>query len=128
MPASSLDSLREAARAAYPGEACGFLVGEEEVEQVWPAENLALEGYRIEDEEHLRAQLRARRLGKRILGYYHSHPDGMAVPSQSDHERAWPDLIYLIIPVWGGCPGTPRAFRLEKGWLTPCILPALETE
>ena len=128
MPASSLGWLREAAAAAYPREACGFLVGEEVVEELWPASNGALEGYRIEDEEHLLAQHRARRLGKRILGYYHSHPDSMAVPSLSDHQQAWPDLIYLIIPVWEGRPGTPRAFRQEKGWLTPCIMPALSPE
>ena len=43
---------------------------------------------------------RARReLGGELLGFYHSHPDHPAKPSQYDLDHAWPTFAYIIVAV-----------------------------
>lgn len=39
-----------------------------------------------------------------ILGYYHSHPDHPARPSNYDREHAWPFYSYVIMSVGQGIP------------------------
>jgi len=34
-----------------------------------------------------------------VVGFYHSHPESPAVPSQYDLEHAWPTYSYLIVSV-----------------------------
>jgi proteasome lid subunit RPN8/RPN11 len=48
-----------------------------------------------------------------LVGFYHSHPDGAAVPSPFDREAAWPWYSYLIVPVRGGAAGSVRSWRLR---------------
>ena len=50
----------------------------------------------------LRAEREARKLGLDILGFYHSHPDAPARPSDFDREHAWPWYAYVIAEVRGG--------------------------
>ena len=43
---------------------------------------------------------------ERVVGFYHSHPDGSTRPSLRDRELAWLEHCYVIIPVVGGrCTG-----------------------
>jgi proteasome lid subunit RPN8/RPN11 len=56
----------------------------------------------IDREEVRRAEARARSRGLDIVGYYHSHPDHPARPSDYDREHAWPWLSYVIIRVEAG--------------------------
>jgi proteasome lid subunit RPN8/RPN11 len=37
-----------------------------------------------------------------VIGFYHSHPDHPAVPSQFDLDHAWPVYSYLIVSVIQG--------------------------
>ncbi len=41
-----------------------------------------------------------------LLGFYHSHPDHPARPSQYDLDHAWPTFAYIIVAVAG--PGLAR--------------------
>jgi proteasome lid subunit RPN8/RPN11 len=91
---------REAAKAA-PREACGLLfggVGEIDGAQVTDnvAENPEL---RFEiDPRALFAALRAERAGgRKIAGYWHSHPSGDARPSAEDAAMAAPDGKLWVI-------------------------------
>ena len=34
-----------------------------------------------------------------VVGFYHSHPESAAVPSQYDLEHAWPTYSYIIVSV-----------------------------
>ena len=47
----------------------------------------------------LQAERDARRAGQEILGFYHSHPDVPARPSQYDLDHAWPVYSFLIMSV-----------------------------
>lgn len=93
---------------SYPHECCGFLIGRREherkqVEEVRPAGNAREDSpqnrYLISPEEMFRAERDARRAGQEILGFYHSHPDVPARPSQYDLEHAWPVYSFLIMSV-----------------------------
>lgn len=69
--------------------------------------------YVIEPETVLQAHRQARELELDILGYYHSHPDHPAVPSEFDREHAWPGMSYLITAVEKGRVADTRSWRLR---------------
>jgi proteasome lid subunit RPN8/RPN11 len=50
----------------------------------------------------MRGQGRAAALGGELLGFYHSHPDHPARPSQYDLDHAWPTFAYIIVSVASG--------------------------
>lgn len=120
-----LQAVQYHAAGAYPEECCGFLMGvadEEDgvlVERVLPARNEHADDrchrFLIPPETVLAARKEARGLGLEIVGYYHSHPDLPAEPSERDREHAWPDVSYLIVPVEEGVPGEARSWRLRHG-------------
>jgi desampylase len=97
-----LAGIRAEAVAAYPREACGLLFGDAERIDGWrPASNVA-EHPEIEfeiDPTVLFAALRDERTGgRRLIGYWHSHPTGNAKPSARDREVAQNDgKIWLIV-------------------------------
>lgn len=75
------------ARAAHPRECCGLLEGDGgRITAVHPARNLARAADRFEIDPA--EQFRLMREGARIVGCYHSHPNGAAAPSPRDAEGA----------------------------------------
>jgi proteasome lid subunit RPN8/RPN11 len=130
-----LAAVRAAAEAAYPQECCGLLVGRRLlataetdetgrylVTRVVPAANLHHEprrGFALDPAAHfaLLRQLRFRRgdspaHAESVLGHYHSHPDGDAVPSPRDCAEANdPDLLWMIAAVHRGRFDTIAAWR-----------------
>ena len=48
-----------------------------------------------------------------LLGFYHSHPDHPARPSQYDLDHAWPFFSYVIVSVCGGVPEDMTSWRLK---------------
>jgi proteasome lid subunit RPN8/RPN11 len=122
-----LEARHQAAIAAhgeetYPHECCGFLLGRQQdglkvVQEVWPAGNARDDSpqnrYLIPPEEMLRAEKESRRRGLEILGFYHSHPDVAARPSEYDRQHAWPWYSYLIVSVRAG-----QAAELNA-WVVP---------
>ena len=56
----------------------------------------------IDPREQLRVEKDARARQLDVLGYYHSHPDHPARPSQYDQEHAWPWYSYVILCVRQG--------------------------
>ncbi|HET9982355.1 MAG TPA: M67 family metallopeptidase [Longimicrobiales bacterium] len=120
---AALDELLRQARAAYPRECCGALLGRENggerlvlrVAGVANADAEPRRGYLIEAEEVRRLEAAADAEGLVVLGFYHSHPDHPAVPSARDRESAWPWYSYVIVPAAAGAVGPPRAWRLAEG-------------
>jgi len=51
----------------------------------------------IEPVELMRGERYAREHDLEVVGFYHSHPDSPAVPSQYDLEHAWPTYSYIIV-------------------------------
>jgi len=58
----------------------------------------------IDPLEQLRVEKDARARGLDVLGYYHSHPDHPARPSEYDRDHAWPWYSYIIVSVERGEP------------------------
>ena len=54
------------------------------------------------------AEQKASELGGDLLGFYHSHPDHPARPSQYDLDHAWPTFAYIIVAVAGPGESLPR--------------------
>ncbi len=51
--------------------------------------------------DYLKARESVRRMGKRVLGTFHSHPIGEAIPSRGDLSRATANSFCLIYDVCG---------------------------
>ncbi len=68
--------------------------------------------YLIGPDDVVALERQAARDGLRVVGYYHSHPDAPAIPSDYDREHAWPWYIYLIVSVRDGRATEARAWRL----------------
>ena len=62
----------------------------------------------------LAAERRASELGAELLGFYHSHPDHPARPSQYDLDHAWPFFSYIIVSVRAGRPEAMTSWRLRE--------------
>ncbi|MEA2560234.1 MAG: hypothetical protein QOH06_1738 [Acidobacteriota bacterium] len=120
----STDHLQTAgqhAAASYPDECCGVLIGRilgdsTVVERLLSADNERDDSrhnrYLINPETVLAAHKEARALGLDVVGYYHSHPDHPARPSEFDREHAWPGVSYLIVSVEKGSVADARSWRL----------------
>ena len=94
------------ARRQYPNECCGFLIGNRQhVLHVLPLPNVDPRPrirFRISDEQHIEVRRLLRRFEPplAIIGVYHSHPDGPAVPSSSDiREANYSDWVFAVIGV-----------------------------
>ena len=121
-PAELLRQLVAHAERAYPNEACGLIVGRRAADQslqatrIEASENLAPEPARrfeIDPRLHLTLQRLLRDSGEAVIGFYHSHPDGVARPSATDLAQAWgEDLVWVIVAVEQGRAGAVTAHRL----------------
>ncbi len=105
----------------YPEECCGILVGKmtgsaAKVMHVLPVENEREDSrhnrYTISPGAYLKAEKWAEEQGLQLLGFYHSHPDHPAQPSQYDLQHAWPNLVYLIMQIQQGHPQELNGFML----------------
>ena len=112
-----LSSIHTHAAETYPFECCGALLGVDGVvEEVFPLPNTTDEGPRrrflVRPTDYRDAEQRALGLGAELLGFYHSHPDHPARPSQYDLDHAWPSFSYVIVSVMAGRPGDTTSWRL----------------
>lgn len=101
--------MRAHAERAFPEECVGALLGDG---QVRPLENAARDR-RVTFSISAADYLALEREGVGVAGFYHSHPDGPAVPSEADARSANEAFLTLIIPVLGGVAAAPRTFRFE---------------
>jgi proteasome lid subunit RPN8/RPN11 len=109
------------ARRERPRECCGLLVGAgSRVAFAVPARNVDASPttrYRIDPRQHLDLQrvLREAVPPIAIIGAYHSHPRGEAVPSESDAAEAhYDEWIYVIVGLRARAAQV-RAFRIRRG-------------
>ena len=100
-------AIRRHGEETFPHECCGAMIGaEERVTAVVPLPNTTEEGPRrrflVRPSDYRLAERRATELGGELLGFYHSHPDHPARPSQFDLDHAWPNFAYVIVSVMSG--------------------------
>jgi proteasome lid subunit RPN8/RPN11 len=109
--------IRRHATEAYPNECCGALIAANgAIVEAYRLPNTTSEGprrrFRIGPDDYRLAEARARERSGNLAGFYHSHPDHPARPSQHDLEHAWPNLTYVIVAVQEGTPADLRSWRL----------------
>lgn len=102
-----LKEIREHGVRDYPYECCGLLLGRygedgKIVEETYPISNAREESakrnrFLITPEELMKGERYARGRDLEVVGFYHSHPDSPAVPSNYDLEHAWPTYSYIIV-------------------------------
>ena len=102
-----LEQIRAHGVRDYPYECCGLLLGRygaegKVVKETYPISNAREESakrnrFLIEPKELMQGERYARAHDLEVVGFYHSHPDSPAVPSQYDLEHAWPTYSYIIV-------------------------------
>jgi proteasome lid subunit RPN8/RPN11 len=94
---------------AYPNECCGIMFGRDDgdkriVERLMPVNNDFESGeqyhrFSISPKQLMDAEKIAADAKQLVLGFYHSHPDHPARPSEYDREHAWPFYSYVIVSI-----------------------------
>jgi len=114
--------IRAHAQADYPHECCGFLLGTSDadivtVHKAQPAANTRTDSprnrFEINPDELVKVDRAARQNQLSVVGFYHSHPDAPAVPSNFDREHAWPGYCYVIVSVQTGQAKAMRNWLLD---------------
>lgn len=135
-----LRQIRTHAESTYPEECCGLLLGQIisdtktllevlPTENAWSSEasatftdieaiaNLAggkRDNYVIAPEVLLKTQKQVRDRNLDIIGFYHSHPDHPAIPSEFDRVYAWQQYSYIIVSVQNGKATDLNSWKLNE--------------
>ena len=112
-------AIRAHGAETYPNECCGALIGRDGVvSDIFALPNTTEEGPRtrflVRPQDYQAAERRASDVGAELLGFYHSHPDHPARPSQYDLDHAWPYFSYVIVSVREGVSGEMTSWRLRE--------------
>ena len=141
------EKIREHGIETYPYECCGALLGTDhdglandpnresrkvsrEVLSLFPLVNRRDDSPRnrfaVTADDVREAEKAARAQGLEVIGWYHSHPDHPARPSDFDRDHAWPWYSYIIVSVHTGVPQDMTSWRLKddrSGYLEEKISP-----
>jgi proteasome lid subunit RPN8/RPN11 len=118
LDAGVAQAIRRHGEEAYPHECCGALVGRNDsAAAVVALPNTTEEGPRrrflVRPSDYRLAEQRAGELGAELLGFYHSHPDHPARPSQYDLDHAWPNFAYVIVSIAAGAAADMTVWWLK---------------
>jgi proteasome lid subunit RPN8/RPN11 len=119
LTAQIVDAINAHGRETYPNECCGALIGRDgAVADTLALPNTTEEGPRrrflVRPGDYRAAEESARAAGQDLLGFYHSHPDHPARPSQYDLDHAWPHFSYVIVSILEGNAADLRSWRLRE--------------
>ena len=142
------EKIREHGVETFPYECCGALLGQDlglresavsdkkshsvsrEVLSLFPLVNRRDDSPRnrfsVTADDVRDAEKTAKAQGLEVIGWYHSHPDHPARPSQYDRDHAWPWYSYIIVSVHTGVPQDMTSWRLKddrSGFLEEKIRP-----
>jgi proteasome lid subunit RPN8/RPN11 len=133
LPTAIRDELIAHARAEYPNEMCGLIIGDRPVAEggrairFEPTRNKAASPYRyeIDPDDLLRLTIATDDADEVFWGIAHSHTHTPAIPSPTDVGLAfYPDSLYLLVSLAEGQadPATRqrgiRAWRIVDGEVT----------
>ncbi|MFZ1023618.1 MAG: M67 family metallopeptidase [Thermoplasmata archaeon] len=126
LPREALAQIQHHGEESYPEECCGFLIARDPMRVGSPVravDRVERAANRVEAERGRRFVIRPDELmqleqqldgtNERVVGFYHSHPDHPARPSQFDQEHAWPWYIYVVLSVAQGKAEDVAAFELD---------------
>jgi proteasome lid subunit RPN8/RPN11 len=122
------EKIRQHGAETYPEECCGALLGRDassegggekprEILELFPLVNRRVDSPRkrfsVTPQDVIEADRTAQARGMDVVGWYHSHPDHPAKPSEYDREHAWPWYSYIIVSVQKGVPQEMTSWRLQ---------------
>ncbi len=129
------EKIREHGVETYPYECCGALLGRDqsfadgseanagcqrvsrEILSLYPLVNRRDDSPRnrfsVTADDVREAEKTATAQGLEVIGWYHSHPDHPARPSDYDRDHAWPWYSYIIVSVHTGVPQDMTSWRLK---------------
>ena len=123
------ERIRAHGAETYPHECCGALLGRDdearEILGLFPLINRRDDSpqnrFSVTAQDVLDAEKSARQQGLDVVGWYHSHPDHPARPSEYDRDHAWPWYSYIIVSVAQGQPQDMTSWRLndDRGQFSP---------
>jgi proteasome lid subunit RPN8/RPN11 len=122
--APQLNIIKQHVASTYPNEGGGLLIGRADADgskQVIEVRSIpnqrAIEDQHnrilITDQMYREGEAYADSLGLDLIGFFHSHPDHPARPSEFDREHALPWWSYLIISVQQGEPREVTSWQLR---------------
>lgn len=126
--------IRADAEGSYPEECCGFLYGTSTNDEAAVTDVRAIANeqsgnrgrrFLISPEQFLAAERHAQDAGVELLGFYHSHPDQPALPSEYDRDHALPLYSYVIVSVRDGRARETRSWKLlddRTGYIEEAVL------
>ena len=124
LPAALRKQIEDEGVAAYPNECCGILIGSEKVrkvDRIVPMANAfdPQERYhRFSIDPLLLASTEesAAAEGKAVIGFYHSHPDHPARPSEYDrtHVPPWNFYSHIIVAIEKKRPAAMTCWVLNE--------------
>ena len=146
--------IRAHGAAAYPDECCGALLGADgppatedssgrvvhglcPIDNRWNTASLrgeeaggmtARRRFLITPEDYRRCESAAGERGLELIGFYHSHPDHPARPSEYDREHAFPWFSYVIVSVERGNATTATSWLLAEDLSRFDEEPIIETD
>jgi proteasome lid subunit RPN8/RPN11 len=129
------EKIRLHGAETYPHECCGALLGRDssamagadsekdaltpsrEILAFFPLVNRRDDSPRnrfsVSVDDVCAAEKAAAEQGLEVVGWYHSHPDHPARPSEYDRDHAWPWYSYIIVSVQNGAPQDMTSWRLN---------------
>ncbi len=119
-----LTQLQQHVEGTYPYEGGGFLIGRTDGQgrkiatEIKPIANQrAIEDQHnrilITDEAYREGEAYADGKDLLLIGFFHSHPDHPARPSEFDREHAWPWWSYVIVAVQHGRAAAVLSWELR---------------
>ena len=118
-----IDQIRKHGENTYNEECCGAIIGETNngykiIHELFEFNNEKDENrarrYLISPEQYKLAEKQADERKLELLGFYHSHPDHPAKPSQFDTDHALPWFLYMIVSVQNGQAKDLTAWLLKE--------------
>lgn len=119
-----IERIRQHGEQMFPEECGGLLLGVSEdgvrfIREVLPLDNVRKDSRHNRVElsplDYARAEREAAKRDLGVWGYYHSHPNHPAVPSQFDLEHApFTEWSYLIVAVRDGKAEEVRAWTVRE--------------
>jgi len=123
----AISDMLRAERLAAPAEACGLLLGTgSHIQSAVETANVAddpLRHFEIDPVRLIAAHRAARAGGPGIIGYFHSHPNGLDRPSATDQAsaagdgRVWAIMARGRITLWKDAPSgfEPLSYNTVEG-------------
>jgi proteasome lid subunit RPN8/RPN11 len=122
------EQIEREGMAAYPNECCGAMLGRDSVDSSGTTRRVTVlrkltnsfeaneryHRFSLDAKELMQLEKEAGELKLMVLGFYHSHPDAPARPSEYDRQHAWPFYSYVIVSIEKGNAKDLTSWQLDE--------------